>query len=467
MLFNSYEFVFLFLPLTLLVYWVVLRNASARRIGLLVAGLLFYAYASLGYLVLLLAMTLFTFLSARYLMTSERPTRQKLGLLAGVIGNLGVLLLFKYLSSMDDPSRFDWPVLGRQARIILPLGISFYTFNLIGYCLDVYRRRIPAAASPFAFVSYSTFFPTVMSGPLVRYADFRTQRESALSQPYLLEGFFSLSIGLAKKLLIADQIAAQINPLFAQYDQLGFFGAWLVALGYTYQLYFDFSGYTDMAIGVGYLLGFRLPLNFNAPYTSRNITDFWQRWHITLSNWFRDYLFFPISRALLKRGKFLTPDWIRTISLVITMTLIGLWHGMSWTFVVWGAYHGLLLAIHAQTRALHWKAWPLPLARAATFLAIVAGWVLFRSNSFDMAATLYRSMLGLNGFDTSLLDAARIGLRFTTIIAGLAVITNLPYDTATLRPRLNWAYAAAFAVLLTMCVLMIDKGPQEFLYFQF
>jgi alginate O-acetyltransferase complex protein AlgI len=280
-------------------------------------------------------------------------------------------------------------------------------------------------------------------------------------------GIFNLSIGLAKKLIIADQLATAVNPLFSNYAQLDFFAAWIAVLGYTYQLYFDFSGYTDIAIGIGYLLGFQLPQNFNAPYTARNITDFWQRWHITLSNWFRDYLFFPLSRALLKRNHSQNPDRVRTISHLTTMALIGLWHGANWTFVIWGVYHGIMLAIHSQTRAKHWRALSTWLSRALTFFCVVMGWVIFRSTSLDMAAHIYEALFGLRGFSADLQAlSGDIGVRFLLVILSLIILTNLPRDTWALQPRQGWVYAAGMAALLVICLLALG-APTPFLYFQF
>lgn len=464
MLFNSYVFILAFLPVTLAGYWLV--PAAWRQGWLLLAGLVFYAYAGLGFLALLLTMTAITYTAAILNTRAQTPRGKRLALLLA-LSNLLALGFFKYAGFLT--TSLNVTVLD----VALPFGISYYTFNLLGYSLDVHNRRTPAETNPVKFADYATFFPTIGSGPLIRYKPFREQIESAGAHGGTPDtgGRFDIAIfyfvlGLAKKLIIADTIGEVIDPLFADYDNLQAWGAWLAVLGYTYQLYFDFSGYTDMAIGVGYALGFNLPPNFNAPYAARNITDFWQRWHISLSHWFRDYLFFPLSRALLVRDERKHPDRIRTISLIITMTLTGLWHGANWTFVIWGAYHGVMLAVHAQTRANKWRELPEPLARGLTFFFVVLAWVIFRSTSLDMVFGVYRAMFGFNGFESSLQAIAGITDTFVILLLVLLVVTNIDKDTADLRPQRGWIFAASLSILLVICVLFLDQSS-PFLYVQF
>jgi alginate O-acetyltransferase complex protein AlgI len=475
MLFHTYLFLFAFLPVTWLVYWYVTPTGKPRRTWLLAASLVFYGHASVGYLVLLLVMLLITFLTARYLIASDDPRHRAWGLALGFTP-LMMLAFYKYIGFLAEPVNALIGIAGPTDAIpalelALPLGISFYTFNLLGYSLDVYRRRTKAAMSAIAFASMITFFPIITSGPLVHHHAFAAARDAALAQrrpttSNIEQGLFSLALGLAKKVVIADQIAVAINPLLGRYDELGLIGAWAVVLGYTFQLYFDFSGYTDMALGVARLLAIDLPQNFNAPYASRNITEFWQRWHITLSHWFRDYLFFPLSRSLIKRDKGHHLDRIRAGSLLITMAFTGLWHGAGWTFVLWGMYHGALLAIHAQSRAWHVRRLPVPVARAITFVAVVFGWALFRSTSLNMAGSLVTSMIGLNGINTALLTSLGVGNRFYLAVLMLLVLSQFDRDTWNLYPRRGWAYAGSMALLVTLALLMIGES-RAFLYFQF
>jgi alginate O-acetyltransferase complex protein AlgI len=475
MLFHTYLFLFVFLPVTWLVYWYIAPAGKPRRAWLLAASLVFYGYASVGYLALLLVMLLITFLTVRYLIASDNPRRRAWGLVLGFTP-LVTLAFYKFASFLAEPANALIGVAGPADAIpaldiALPLGISFYTFNLLGYSLDVYRRRTEAATSVIAFASAITFFPIITSGPLVRHREFSATSQSALAQhrptaSQIELGLFRLALGLAKKVVIADQIAVAINPLLEHYGELGLIGAWAAVLGYTFQLYFDFSGYTDMAMGVAHLLGIELPPNFNAPYAARNITEFWQRWHITLSQWFRDYLFFPLSRSLIRRDQGRHLDRVRAISLLVTMTLVGLWHGAAWTFVLWGAYHGALLAIHAQSRTWRWLRLPVPVARAITFGAVVFGWALFRSTSLEMTGSLVTSMIGLNGIGTAQLAALGIGKRFYLVVPVLLALSQFDRDAWNLSPRRGWVYAGSLALLVTLALLMMGE-PRTFLYVQF
>jgi alginate O-acetyltransferase complex protein AlgI len=305
----------------------------------------------------------------------------------------------------------------------------------------------------------------------MRYAEFRNQQiDKTAETSNFAGGLYQFGIGLAKKLIVADYLAIVVNALFGNHDQLGMIGAWAAALAYTYQIYFDFSGYSDMAIGIGQLLGFRIPQNFNAPYMAATITEFWQRWHMTLSNWFRYYVFTPLSRGLIRLEGNRRPEVLRTISLITTMALVGLWHGAGWTFILWGAYHGGLLAIHAQVRRQKDmpSAWRLIIYRLFTFLLVVIGWVLFRSPSLEAALGLYGAMIGLRGL--GLQDMRFVpnlgGLELLLVIGVLFAISNLLAGGSEPSPRLNWGQILGVSFLLTLCLLMLGN-PSPFLYFQF
>lgn len=458
MLFNTYEFLLLFLPLTLLVYGLVGRFVpSACRWVLIVANAIFYLNAGVGYFALLVLMTAITFFGVKYALADGRPTRRRIGLIA-VLSNLVLLLFFKYANLLMTP------LSGGLVNLILPLGISFYTFNLVSYGLDVYRGITQPEQSFTAFLATITFFPTVLSGPLTRYSQIQPQLDEP--KPDIEQGVFMLCLGLAKKVLIADGIAAIINPLWTASDSLGLIAAWVAVIGYAYQLYFDFSGYTDMATGISYLLGVQLPQNFNAPYSARNITEFWQRWHMTLSSWFRDYLFLPLSRALLRRKQ--PADRARSLSLILTMILTGAWHGASGIFILWGTYHGLLLAAHAQTRAWRWRTLPVWLARPLTFIAVLLGWVIFRSPSLEIAGHIYTGMFGLRGLGLEALLVNGGTLRYThlAVLGLLLLATNLSRDSWSLRPRSGAIYALGLAILFALSLIFMGK-PAPFLYFQF
>ena len=447
MLFSSYNFLFLFLPIALVGYWLLGKwSKRARKVWLIGANMLFYSAAGLPSLGLLLLMVMVTFISGRYLLSSDVKTKRRIGLLL-LISNLLILIFFKYANlfavSLNNP-----------LTIIFPLGISFYTFNLVSYGLDIYRKIAPAETSFWDFLAIITFFPTILSGPLTHYNDMRGQEIPP--QAHWERALFIFTIGLAKKVLIADVIAPSINLLFADTSHLEVIASWIAVIGYGYQLYFDFSGYTDMATGIALMLGYQLPQNFNAPYTARNITEFWQKWHITLSEWFRTYLFLPLSRSLLRRMP-KNPDLVRAISLIIVMTITGAWHGSTFGFVIWGAYHGLMLAIHAQSRRWKWKPLPAGLARAITFLALSFGWAFFRSNSLDLALALCGGLLGRHGIQFEYLwsDPDRSGFLITLGI--LFIVTNMPYDTWSLQPRGSWVYAVGVGILLVVSIFFISQ----------
>jgi alginate O-acetyltransferase complex protein AlgI len=446
--FNSYLFLLGFLPLAVVVYW-LLPAGGARRAWILACGCAFYAWGARAHLFLLLGMTGVAFLSARVMAGARSEAARRAGLALGLC-NLAVLVAFKYRA---------------LSGAALPLGVSFYTCNLLSYTLDVFWARAAAEPSLLRFATYASFFPTIGSGPLIRYEAFRGQDE-APPRGHLELGLFNIAMGLAKKVLIADPLGAVIDPLFGAHATLGFWGAWLAVLGYHFRVYYDFSGYTDIAIGVGHLLGLTLPPNFDAPYTSRSMTEFWQRWHMTLSFWFRDYVFLPLAFWLRAHDPARQQAHARSVSLLVTMTLIGLWHGVTLPYVVWGVYQGVILSVHAAARAAGRKPWPPLLGRAATFAALLAGWVILRSSTAEMAASLYAAMLGLRGVERSPMDVAGVGAPYLVTLAVLLVLTNLRRDTWQLRPRPGWAYAAGIAALLTLGLLSIGQ-PQAFLYFQF
>ncbi|MBM3147708.1 MAG: MBOAT family protein, partial [Actinobacteria bacterium] len=359
----------------------------------------------------------------------------------------------------------SWIGLGRPLpvpEILLPLGISFYVFTTISATVDVYRGSTAPARTLLDYACYVALFPKLVSGPIMRLSQFTPQicrLVPRLTWQLTAAGLFLISCGLAKKLLIADRLAPHVDELFARSGGLELFSGWAAALGYTLQLYFDFSGYTDVALGVGLLLGLRLPQNFDSPYKSVSIADFWRRWHITLGSWLRDYLYIPLGGN--RRGA------VRTgVNLMVTMLLGGLWHGAGWTFVVWGGIHGAGLAGH---RALAERGWTPPWAwlnRLLTFLFVTAAWVMFRAPDLDVAGDVYAAMLGLRGVDPVASFGARVGLWTALALGGLLIFVNVAPSTAHLQPRPTWRWALLTGVLLGAAVLAI-AAPSPFLYFQF
>jgi alginate O-acetyltransferase complex protein AlgI len=351
------------------------------------------------------------------------------------------------------------PVQLTMLDVVLPVGISFYTFHTITYIVDSYRKVITPTTDFFEFACYVSLFPQLVAGPIVRFRQVEADLEhlgNASRTQFLDIGWSFFTLGLAKKLLIADLIASIINPALADYNRLSTLGAWFAVLGYTYQLYFDFSGYSDMAVGLGYLFGIRLPQNFNSPYKAVDIADFWRRWHISLSTCLRDYLYIPLGGS---RGK---SSWLTYRNLMITMLLGGLWHGANWTFVIWGGYHGVLLSLNRHF-APRLDRMNLGLRRVATFLLVVIGWVFFRSTTFGMALALLRKMFVL---ESGSVAPAFLGLCILLLIAG--AIAHFCPNTWEIDHHWNRLEVMGMAAAMLACLLMIVAGQhQPFLYFQF
>ncbi|MGF1627693.1 MAG: MBOAT family O-acyltransferase [Alphaproteobacteria bacterium] len=463
MLFHSQLFLVVFLPLAFLAY--LAAGQAERRLGpwprkvtLIAASLVFYAYWDLR-----LAPVLVGSVLANWLIVRLAPTGRRWPVAAGIAANLCVLGLFKYADFFAsnlavlfgaDHSRWD---------LALPLGISFFTFQQISYLVDRQRGTAPRYALT-DYALYVTFFPQLIAGPIVRHDELIAQFARAPLSPGATErigrGLTMLAIGLAKKVFLADGLGDVVDPLFAAAGAGGITmaEAWFAAIGFALQIYFDFSGYSDMAIGLALMFGFHLPVNFNAPYRAWSVGEFWRRWHMTLSRFLRDYLYFPLggSRAGLARA-------IRNT--LLTMLLSGLWHGAAWTFVLWGGLHGLAMAVERVGRhyGLH-----LPRAAgwALTFLFVVLTFVLFRAQSFAEAGTVYAHMAGAGGFDLDYRGDGHHGV----ILAGLAVVLLLPTSQKIVNdwlPPRRWA-AAATAAMLVAATLQVGAGAnQEFIYFQF
>lgn len=497
MLFNTYEFIFLFLPAAAVLYF-LLGRLSDRLAAAWLAGasLFFYGYWNPVYLPLLLGSIAVNFLAGRGIAAVQSRERRRLVLIAGLAFNLLLLGYFKYVgfltTAANDLLAIRLPVL----EVLLPLGISFFTFTQIAFLVDVYEGK----AAEYRFVHYVlfvTFFPHLIAGPILhhkemmpQFAKARTYRPSAINFAVGLTIFF---IGLCKKAMIADSLAPFATHVFDAAGNgatPGAMEAWGGALAYTLQLYFDFSGYSDMAIGLARLFGIKMPINFLSPYKAVSIIDFWRRWHMTLSRFLRQYLYIALGGN--RRGKAR-----RYLNLMITMALGGLWHGAGWTFVAWGTLHGLyLVANHGWQAARGALRLPMregslagrALARLVTFAAVVVGWVVFRADSLASAARVLAGMSGLGGFAPTL-RPTHWDHGFTLIGLGIVCVwflpntyemmaryaPCLPFDRALVdrgpkrpairwRPSVGWAYATAAVA----CVGLLYLGHiSEFLYFRF
>ena len=402
MLFNSYQFIFLFLPVTLLVFFLI-GNKGHHRIALswlVGASLFFYACWNPAYLGLLLFSLLFNYACGVALSNKDEQAQNpsRLLLFAGVTINLLLLGYYKYANFFIDNinafSESNWHL----NTIILPLAISFFTFQQVAYLVDAYRGE----TKEYNFLHYAlfvTFFPQLIAGPIVHHKEmlpqFAKEETYRLNKQHLAIGLTIFIIGLFKKVVIADTFAAYATPIFLSAESgetLSFFQAWEGAIAYTLQLYFDFSGYSDMAIGLARMFGIKLPLNFNAPYQACNIIDFWRRWHITLSRFLRDYLYFSLGGN--RKGEFR-----RYINLFLTMLLGGLWHGAGWTYIAWGGLHGSYLVVNHIWQKVWRKPidqwWSRGIARGITLIAIIIGWVFFRAETLSGALAIIDSMTNL------------------------------------------------------------------------
>jgi D-alanyl-lipoteichoic acid acyltransferase DltB (MBOAT superfamily) len=464
MLFSSYEFLLLFLPSVLLVYYFArLRlGAHAALAVLIAASAVFYASWNPVYLLLLLGSIGLNYSIATRLQAGSTRRRTWLG--AGIALNLLILGYFKY-------THFFLGVVAPHYRIeaiVLPLGISFFTFQQIMFLTDIYKAGQASYGLGY-YAASVTFFPHLIAGPIVPYRELMPQfahaAERAVPWQQIAPGLVLLALGLCKKVLCADPLSEPVARVFgaaARGEALSVWDAWGGALAYTFQLYFDFSGYTDMALGLGHVFGIRLPANFLSPYKAASISEFWRRWHITLSNFLRDHLYIPMGG---NRG-----SQVRVArNLLLTMGLGGLWHGAGWTFVIWGLMHGVYLIVHRLWRTTGIAA-PRPAACALTFFVVVLGWVMFRADTLAAALALYRDM-----FTGSLVPAQLIGLQDALRIAVLAAIAFLaPNSIEWLRgmdgraPRLRPSVGLAFGTgaLLLASTLYLNR-VSEFLYFNF
>jgi len=470
MLFSSPLFLFLFLPLTLAAFFLCRRS----QLVLLVASLLFYAAGEPAYVLLLVAFIVVNYLFGNALF--ERTTARRAIFFTAVAVDLGVLCWFKYadfiLSNVGAAIGANLS-LPTSSNAALPLGISFFTFQGLAYLSDIYRGHIAPAPSLFRFALFKSFFPQLIAGPIVRYQqvadDFARNRGD---QVMFANGAMRFVIGLAKKVIIADNLAVMADRAFSiPAGSHTFSTAWLGVGWFALQIYFDYSGYSDMAMGLGQMFGIRLPENFNYPYIASSIQDFWRRWHISLSTWFRDYVYIPLGGN--RRGTART-----YLNLCLVFALCGLWHGASWGFVIWGLYHGLFLILERMGLSRVLEALPRLVRPFYSLLVVTVGWAIFRSPSFSYALAMIQAMFGFAAGG----EAPATGLvpdNFVKMIILAALIGSTPWYR-DLFPRMRWtlnvlsstraqlAHAAGLAVLLIGCFAFVaGQTHVAFIYFRF
>ena len=491
MLFNSYEFIFVFLPITFFIYFYLnhKRLTEASKGFLVCSSLIFYSWWNVAYLPIILSSMVFNYVIGRSLNKTckdkSKGFSKKSILIFGIVFNLSLLGYFKYTDFLIENFNLAFSSDADLLHLALPLAISFFTFQQIAYLVDSYRQE----TKEYDFLNYAlfvTFFPQLIAGPIVHHKEMMPQfaktRNKVKNYRNIAMGLFIFSIGLFKKVVIADTFAVWATNGFDVATTLNLFEAWATSLSYTFQLYFDFSGYTDMAIGLALLFNIRLPVNFNSPYKATNIQDFWRRWHITLSRFLRDYVYIPLGGN--RKGGFRTYN-----NLMATFVLGGLWHGAAWTFVFWGFLHGLALIIQRIWSKLGIKLWTW-LAWLITFNFVNITWVFFRAKEWDDAVKVLSGMVGLSGVyienlklldliklnpDTlkliPLLDGiARIDLAIYIMIAILSVIILFFKNSIELLANFETSkfnlYLGLTAFLVSI-LFMNSIQETEFLYFDF
>lgn len=482
MLFNSYIFIFAFLPVTFFVYFALnnIGKASIAKGFLVCASLFFYSWWKVSYLPIILTSLGVNFLIGNALKRTFKTISQKQILITGIAFNVCLLGFFKYadffIANVNAVAPFDVPHL----NIILPLAISFFTFQQIAYLVDNYK----GIAKEHSFLDYSlfvTFFPQLIAGPIVHHKEMMPQFASHLNHikkyQNIALGLFIFSMGLFKKTVIADTFATWATPGFDGAASLNFFEAWSASLSYTFQLYFDFSAYTDMAIGAALLFNIKLPINFNSPYKALSIQDFWRRWHITLSRFLRDYIYIPLggNKGSISRV---------CINVFLVFLIGGLWHGASWMFVIWGALHGVAMIVHRLWQRLCIKL-PTVFAWFLTFNFVNITWVFFRAKDMDAAVNVLSGMFGLQGImlpqrvSSSLSAFESVGIQFgpwleningsfVTIFATAIALVFCLVSKNTMEIKLeNNIYKAVLAGFLLAASFAMLSRPSEFLYFNF
>ncbi len=490
MVFSSLVFICVFLPVVFLLH-VLIPGMRGKNALLIVASLVFYAYGEPVYVVLMIASTLVNW-GLGLLMgqkaadgedgedggdgapSSARPRGRgvrRAWLAVAIVVNLGFLCVFKYADMLVATFNAVTGLVVPEPNIGLPIGISFYTFQALSYVIDAYRGEVAPQRSYFTVLLYIAFFPQLIAGPIVKYHDVEAQlRDRHASLPDIAAGFRRFCIGLGKKVLIANTMAVAVDALFAApLENINIAGAWTAALAYLMQIYFDFSGYSDMAIGMARMFGFRYKENFQYPYHATNVKEFWRRWHISLSTWFKEYVYIPLGGNRRGRAR-------AVVNKLIVFFLCGLWHGASWTFVVWGLIHGLFLLLEEY---IPLRKLPRPVGWVYCMLVVTVAFVLFRADSFEQGGWMIAQMFTGFHFDYASVALAARQLNPVLVIAFVAAVIGSQPVKEAIEARLSSASPRAVSVvecasyvfaiaLLGACILGLSGGGYNpFIYFRF
>ena len=462
MLFFSLKYICLFLPTALILFYLVnrLNNKKYGTLALLIASLVFYGIWSTSFLLLLVGSALLNYLIAKSIVSHKK---RDLLLLLGLISNIAPLFYYKYYNFFLMEFSIFFGTTYTAAKTVLPLAISFFTFQQIAFLVDSYQRKV----SDVGFLEYLLFicfFPQLIAGPIVHYSEmihqFNNPKKSNLISNFV-KGAPIFVNGFIKKIGIADELSPIVASLHNLDGQISFIDAWIGSLAYTFQLYFDFSGYCDMAIGSALLFGIVIPENFKSPYRSTSIQEFWRRWHITLGRWLRDYIYIPLGGNKVK-------NWAISTNLMITFLIGGIWHGAGWTFILWGFLHGLALCIHRQFKTYKIKV-PILLSWLLTFLFVHISWVFFRSATLEQSWRILEGIFSIReafSYNSNTLNSTEN----ISIIAASALIAFFGVHSSQLSIKIksSWVGPALAGALLAIGMIFVTRGsPSEFLYFNF
>lgn len=467
MVFSSLVFISVFLPVVFILYTVI-PGRKLKNVLLIIASLLFYAYGEPVYVLVMICSVIFNYIFG--LFSNDKNKYNKIVLIIAIIFNLGALAVFKYLgffvSSLNDIIGFSIPI----PNIELPIGISFFTFQALSYVIDVYRGEVSPQKNLGKVMLYISFFPQLIAGPIIKYHDIEKQIDNRQQTiDLVVNGFRRFIVGLSKKVLIANTMATVVDSIYStNQSEVNILTAWVGAIGYTMQIYFDFSGYSDMAIGLGKMFGFEFKENFNYPYISTSVKEFWRRWHISLSTWFKEYLYIPLGGNRKGKGR-------TCLNKIIVFFCTGLWHGANWTFVIWGLYHGIFLLIESYIPKIKI---PKFIKHIYLPLVVTIGFVIFRADDISQGIFMIEKMF--TGFEfsstsMSLFVGQMTPLFITTLL--VAIIASLPFkkfvnsivskNEKTMKVYNSALYVLSFG-LLALCMLNLSSGSYNpFIYFRF
>ena len=469
MIFSSLFFICIFLPVTLILYYVVPRKA--KNFILLIMSLIFYAWGEPVYILLMVFSILFNYFSARsiaYYKDENKVGLKRTAFIFNLIINLGLLCFFKYYGFAIENINNIFHLSIQIRSLALPIGISFYTFQTLSYVIDVFKGNVPVQKNVINFGAYISMFPQLIAGPIVRYADIETQlTERVLSFDKVAEGAAWFILGLSKKVLLANNIGMLYDAIFATDPSRAVLTTWIGIIAYTFQIYFDFSGYSDMAIGLGKMLGFEFVQNFNYPYISRSVTEFWRRWHISLGTWFREYVYIPMGGNRVKPLRHI-------LNIMVVWILTGFWHGAAWCFVLWGIYYGILLLLEKYVWGKLLAKIPKVFQHIYTILLFIIGWLIFTSTSLTDLGGNFCSMFGIlkNSFFNS---ETLFYLRNNAVLLVVCGLCSTPLVTK-LFTKIASRKGAGFqiigvivyaAIFLLSMAYLVNATYNPFLYFRF